>query len=162
MTHTWLIWLTHNVMLSKHDSAWQHMTHNAVISIRTLYNRYYRALWLVSYNNRIQYLPYVVMDTLVHAQHCNCISTGPYGSVRITTFVVSSCWALLLEDFLQQPSVSISPTHWALHLAQLLSRHMAGNGWDCQHQGTGGKTCSWAPSQLRSSSYMSETWSWSK
>ena len=58
------------------------MTHNAVISVRTLYDRYYKALSLVIYNNRIQYLLYVVTDTLVRAQHVNCINTGPYGSVQ--------------------------------------------------------------------------------
>ena len=128
MTHTWLIWLTHNVMLSKHDSTWQCLTHNAVISVRALYNRYYRALWLVTYNNRIQYLLYVVMDTLVHAQHCNCINTGPYGSVQctITTSVVSPVEPCSLKTSPEQPSVSISPTHWALHPVQLLSWQVMG------------------------------------
>ena len=104
MTHTWLIWLTHNVMLSKHDSAWQRLTRNAVRSVRTLYDRCYRALWLVTCNTRIQYLLYVVMDTLVCAQHCKCINTGPYGSVQqqLLLYLLLSLapWRLLYNNCL--------------------------------------------------------------
>ena len=36
---------------------------------------------IIEYYN---WLLYIVMDTLVHAQHCNSIYTGPYGPVMIT------------------------------------------------------------------------------